>query len=594
MVKSAFFKTVARTFRKNVSRFVSMCLIVFVGVAFVTGVGTLSHVLTRSVHEEYVRQKGADLFLKSTLPTGFSEEEMGEIALLTDAKGVRKVFQYEEGATRFVVTDIADKSTHVFSLEEGRQVRAENEIYAERTLMDEVGDTVVFMGKEYTVVGKLANPACFSIEKEIGNQEQEIEHIYYLDSAYFEGANVLPVTDLYLEIDSLSKRADMFSGLYELEMQALKEKIEEAQENTVVLTLEENISYALVKGYGEKINVVAAIFPVFFILIVSLVVLTTMTRLIEDERGMIGCYRTLGFSKGKILLKYSVFSVAACLIGAIVGVAAGMYILPNVIYPSYNAMFYMGALTPTRVVMPGILSALVMAGAVWAITAYVLLKELSEKPSALLKAKSPKAGKRILLERIPWLWKRLKFRYKSSLRNVIRYKTHLVMTVVSVAGSTALVLAGFGLYNIALSPNTTTIPNSMADAFAMISLIVILFSALLCILVIFNLTNMNIQERNKEMATLRVLGYQHGEVGAYIYREVAIMTVIGIFFGIPLGVGLLAFVFGYLEFGLLADVRVLSYVFTVLLVFVFVAIVDVLLYRKVKKIDMNASLKSNE
>ena len=594
MVKSAFIKSIFRTFQKNISRFVSILLIVFVGVAFVTGVGTLSHILTRSIHEQFVSTHGADIYLKSTSVSGFSSAYIDSVLDIDGVAGVREVFMYEDGATRFIVTDFSLDTTHIISIVEGESISTSTDILVDKTCDVEVGAVVTFFGKEYTIVGRVSNPAIQSTEPEYGNMEQELENIYYIDSTHFAMASMLPTTDLYVELDIESKSNNIFSDKYLSDVDSFCDTISALDSSVVVLTLKENVTYMLVDSYGDKIVVIAAIFPVFFISVVALVVLTTMTRLIEDERAMIGCYRTLGYTKSKIHIKYIVFSLVSCILGSIIGVVLGMYILPNIIYGTFNAMFYMPTMTTTREVLPGIISSFIIVLVIALITVFTLNKELKSKPCELLKHKAPKVGKKIFLEYITFIWSRLKFKYKSSLRNIFRYKTHLIMTVVSVSGSTALVFAGFGLYDIATSPNVTRIPESMLSSFALISAVVILFSTLLCVLVIFNLTNMNIQERNKEMATLRVLGYQNTEVGSYIYREVAIMTTMGIGVGLPLGYVLLLFVFNYLDFGSVHDVQWYSYILTAVMVFMFVLVVDVLLYRKITKIDMNESLKSKE
>ena len=157
----------------------------------------------------------------------------------------------------------------------------------------------------------------------------------------------------------------------------------------------------------------------------------------------------------------------------------------------------------------------------------------------------------------------------------------------------ALVLAGFGLYDLSQHPEATGLPGGMAESFAPISLVVILFAAALCVLVVYNLTNMNIGERSREIATLKVLGYRAGEVAGYVYREVFIMAIFGIILG-PLGYGFLYFVFAYMDFGSMSVVQWQSYLYSVLLVFLFIILVDLLLIPKIRKIDMNASLKSVE
>ena len=134
----------------------------------------------------------------------------------------------------------------------------------------------------------------------------------------------------------------------------------------------------------------------------------------------------------------------------------------------------------------------------------------------------------------------------------------------------------------------------MADSFSLISVVIIAFAAILCILVIFNITNMNIGERKREIATLRVLGYQQSEVSLYIYREINITTMLGVLLGIPLGYLLLNFLFEFLEFGNIKNVNWYYYGITVVMSVVFVLVAEILLNKKIHKVAMNGSLKSNE
>ncbi len=186
------------------------------------------------------------------------------------------------------------------------------------------------------------------------------------------------------------------------------------------------------------------------------------------------------------------------------------------------------------------------------------------------------------MEKLPFLWNPLPFRFKSALRNLFRYKAHFIMTVVCVAGSTALVFAGFSLLNVSKGNGSI----------AMISAFIIAFALLLCVFVIYNLTNMNIGERKREIATLKVLGYRDGEVTGYIYREIFIMAFIGALLGIPLGCALVGFVFAYLDYGSLADIKWWSFVLSAAVVLVFIGLVDLLLSHKIRAVDMTSSLKS--
>ena len=167
------------------------------------------------------------------------------------------------------------------------------------------------------------------------------------------------------------------------------------------------------------------------------------------------------------------------------------------------------------------------------------------------------------------------------------FKSRFLMTVVSVIGSTVLVFAGMGLLDCArLREN--------AFAISAVAILVLVFSAVLCALVVYNLTNINVSERKREIATLMVLGYHDKEVTGYIYREIYIMSLIGALLGVPLGVAFLDIVLGLIDFGTLSDINWWTYVLTPLLTMSFSFISTRLLRKKIVKTDMNASLKSLE
>lgn len=215
------------------------------------------------------------------------------------------------------------------------------------------------------------------------------------------------------------------------------------------------------------------------------------------------------------------------------------------------------------------------------------MKTVRNKPAVLLTPKAPKSGKKVLIERIPFIWKRLSFKYKSTMRNVLLFKSRFFMTVVSVIGSTVLVFAVMGLLDCAMLRENAT-------SLVAISIALLVFSAALCALVIYNLTNINVSERNREIATLTVLGYHDNEVTGYIFREIYIMSFIGVILGIPFGIVFIDFVFGLIDFGSLADINWWTYVLTPFITMLFSFISTRLLRKKITKTDMNASLKTLE
>ena len=203
--------------------------------------------------------------------------------------------------------------------------------------------------------------------------------------------------------------------------------------------------YASFRDDMMKVDAIAAVFPVFFILVAALVCLTTMSRMVEEERTQIGTMKALGYGKGAIVSKYMIYSISASLLGSVLGLSVGFQLFPQIIINIYRTMYTIPEpITPFR--WDYAIACTLAAIACTALAALASCrKELQSCPAQLMRPKAPKAGKRVLLERIPWLWKRLSFTYKVTLRNVFRYKRRAFMTIVGVAGCTALMVAGFGI-----------------------------------------------------------------------------------------------------------------------------------------------------
>lgn len=195
----------------------------------------------------------------------------------------------------------------------------------------------------------------------------------------------------------------------------------------------------------DKIRAIANIFPVFFFVVAALVVLTTMTRMIEEERGQVGTLKSLGYGNRLIRQYYLFYGAVATIIGSFAGLCAGFAILPKVISNAYGMLYNLPATeTPFR---PGLGIIIMIITIVFVIITilYSCKNELKEKPASLLQPKAPEAGKRILLERVTPIWSRLKFTRKITLRNLFRYKKRFLMTIIGVAGCFALLLTGFGI-----------------------------------------------------------------------------------------------------------------------------------------------------
>uniref|UniRef100_UPI00349E6603 FtsX-like permease family protein n=1 Tax=uncultured Ruthenibacterium sp. TaxID=1905347 RepID=UPI00349E6603 len=214
-----------------------------------------------------------------------------------------------------------------------------------------------------------------------------------------------------------------------------------------VLTRDTNVSFASFESNVQKVDAIAKVFPVFFFLVAALVALTTMTRMVEEERLEIGTMKALGYTKRAIMLKYILYAMTASIVGCVVGLTVGFHLFPTVIWNAYSMMYNLPDLYCQFNVKYAVLSSAAAIICTLMATLNAGWATLKETPAQLMLPKAPKAGKRILLERIPAVWKRMKFTYKVTARNLFRYKKRFFMTVVGIAGCTALLVTGFGLHD---------------------------------------------------------------------------------------------------------------------------------------------------
>ena len=227
-----------------------------------------------------------------------------------------------------------------------------------------------------------------------------------------------------------------------------QKKIDELKEPDVyVLDRTKEIGVAAYQADSERINDIANVFPLMFFLVAALVSLTSMTRMVSEERTLIGVHKALGYSTVQIATKYLLYALSASLLGAVIGIACLSQVLPGVIVSAYGSIYTIpngGAPYPIQL-DSALLSGLSGIGITLLSTMAAVLSSLKEEPSSLMLPKAPKAGSKILLERVEPLWSRLSFSWKVTIRNLVRYKRRLIMTLVGIAGCTALLLVAFGL-----------------------------------------------------------------------------------------------------------------------------------------------------
>lgn len=592
------------------------------------------------------------------------------------------------------------------------------------------------------------------------------------------------LADGWKEYEDGKKELEEETADAEAEIADARKDVEEIEKpETYVLGRETNIGYACFENDSAIVDGVADVFPIFFFLVAALVCITTMNRMVEEQRTQIGVLKALGYSEAAIMGKYLFYSGSAALTGAVLGFLAGSFIFPTVIWRVYGIMYTMGELElffdGVLAVISLLVAMLCSVGTTWLTCRY----ELMSVPAELIRPKAPRSGKRIWLEYIPFLWNRMSFLVKVSVRNVMRYKRRFFMMVVGIGGCTALLVTGFGIkdsianiadeqygkiqvYDIGLTlkddfkeegsgnfmeqfadeitqytavsersmdltaggvtksltvimpqneevffdyinlydsreepiafpkegeavlsdkiakkcgvtPGSTikltdedgnklevkvvaicksfvenylyvgagtwknqngeeaefkrlyvNVPeeqdihelaagmmsddavtavavnedikgrfSNMMESLDSIILLIIFSAGSLAFIVLYNLTNINITERIREIATIKVLGFYPMETAAYVFRENVVLTAIGGLVGLVLGKLLHLFVMYKIDIDLVSfesKILPISYVYSMILTFVFMFIVDIVMYIKLDRINMAESLKSVE
>ena len=240
---------------------------------------------------------------------------------------------------------------------------------------------------------------------------------------------------------------------FDEEIADAQKKIDDAREELAdieepdcyVLTRDTNIGYACFDSDASIVEAISNVFPVFFFLVAALICMTTMNRMVEEQRTQIGVLKALGYGNATIMAKFMFYAGSAAVVGALAGLAGGTWLFPKTIWEGYGIMYNMGEITYLFngwLAFFSVLAAILCSvGAAFFSCRY----ELYSVPANLIRPKAPKNGKRIFLERVTFIWKRLKFLHKVSVRNLVRYKKRFFMMILGISGCTALLVAGFGI-----------------------------------------------------------------------------------------------------------------------------------------------------
>ena len=265
------------------------------------------------------------------------------------------------------------------------------------------------------------------------------------------------------KIEIEKSKTELEKGEKELEekQEEFKDKIADAESKLIdsrekIANIENPTWYVLDRysntGYNsfiqdtESIENISKVFPIVFFMVALLISLTSMTRMVEEQRTQIGTLKALGYNKLQIASKYVIYAGLACVIGGVLGMSVGFVLLPQIIWTMYQMMYQMtDNIHISFNIIIGGMGLLLICVCIIGATIYAVLKELVQTPSTLMRPKAPKMGKRVLLEKIPFIWKRLSFSQKVTVRNIFRYKKRFLMTIIGILGCTALIVVGFGV-----------------------------------------------------------------------------------------------------------------------------------------------------
>ena len=815
-MKKSYWKIVFRCIKGSLMRYLAILAIIALGVGFFAGLkSTMPAFLTTG--DKYVKEQALfDFRILSTV--GFDEDDAKEIADLPGVRSAeaavykdgivsRKNAQDEEKELVSVVRfHTMTEEVNKLDLIEGRLPEKANEIVVDAYACkpDYIGDTLIlsegegFAYREYEVVGRVRSPYYMNFQKgttEIG--DGSIDFFAYTKKDALE---IQAYSEVFLKLDEDKEAySDEYEELTSGFEKTLKPRVEEVVKKRCdllnamglqvspeyyILGRDTNVGYVSFENDAKIVDGVASVFPIFFFALAALVCSTTMQRMVSDERSEIGTMRAVGYSKFSIILKYIIYSGSASVIGAVGGFFSGTKVFPYIIWKVYDVMYGFAPITFTTEIPLFLISLFVSILCSVGVTIVTCFTEFTETPAELVRPKAPPSGKRIFLEYITPVWKRLSFLHKVSARNIFRFKKRMWMMIIGIAGCTALLITGFGLkdsinnlinfqfdeimtYDVAVNfdPGTTkeqmqeilenadakaqlqtekilirtervkhtsktairdveiyvaddpsftqfvnphkgsteySLPDtgevgislklaesnslSVGDSITLdygeegrsvtckigyifdnytyhyvimnsdtyesafgeeyqpnsalvrvpegksyeygsaigsskniqawtimdegrknfsetmekmdyVVMLIIVCAALLAFIVLFNLNNINISERTREIATLKVLGFKRGETGSYVFRENFILCLFGFVFGIPLGVLLHRFVISQIKMDIVAyKILILpkSYVYALLLVMLFSLLVDLMMRGKIRRIDMTESLKSIE
>lgn len=458
----AYRKDFLREIKHTYSRFISILCIVMLGVAFYTGIRSAGPDMKKSVDKLYDDSLFMDLKIYDVM--GLTDDDVEQIAGLSEvecAEGLYSVDMVDDTTEEKKIVKLISETLNVNQLEitQGHGIGSKDECLMDEAFLKKnhykIGDKIkiksgtdiptdyILAEQEFTVVGTFVNPEYLKSDRgdtNIGNGK--VEGVISVLPQSFVSAGY---TEIAVRVKNASDAYTYEKEYSDIVLKASSE-IQKLKESYIITNRDYIQSYTEFGMDAQRIDKIGKIVPIIFYIVAALVSLTTMTRMVDEQRTLIGTYKALGYGKLKIAMRYILYAVFATFGGSILGIMIGSTFIPEIIINAYKMLYPNLSVVVTPVHMVHCITA-VLISVICVIGATILscFRSLRTSAAELMRPAAPKHGKRILLEHIPFIWKHMNFIWKSVARNIARYKKRIFMTIFGICGCMSLLLVGFGI-----------------------------------------------------------------------------------------------------------------------------------------------------
>ena len=481
-MKTKLLKHIFMKIKDNYKRFLSLICMAFLGVGFYVGIQSSSPDMLKTLDNFYDENNVYDISVISNV--GLTEDDLLKLSKIKNVElaiNIQEKDSYLEIEENNYVVKLIEYNSQMNNvyIKDGRLPKNNNEVSVDNALLEnnnlKLGDNITIDGKKYSIVGNVISPLYFSAERPNSNLGSgKVDYYIYV---YNGSLDLEAYSNIYITVKGAKKyltNSDSYKKLInnvKKDIDLIKDKQQDIRYDElysdIIETSEmygisideskfikpkwyiydrlDNTSYKELINASDNLKKIGNIFPIIFFAISVLVSLISMMRMIEEDRVENGTLKSLGYNSFHITLKYVIYSLLATTIGSSVGAIFGSYMIPNVIWNIYKKIFFIPKFIYLLKSDYNALGLWICILCICGTSVIVCIKNLREVPANLMRPKAPKSGKKILLERINFIWKKLKFSDKITIRNIFRYKSRVITTILGIAGCTALILAGFGL-----------------------------------------------------------------------------------------------------------------------------------------------------